>query len=148
MDLVATVVARIVWMAAEPAGSPSTGLVPTLLTGGGFAFLGIVMAGLFMWNKNKADSASTVAQGAATWAEGMSKELGAYKSWSDRQRVANRQHTEWDDELIDTLECLIRKCEEHEIIEPGSIKIDRPPSLDIPFAEGSTDPMLPKAKKR
>lgn len=144
---------HIVWttlsiiLAAEPTGgSPASGVVPTLLTGGGFAFLGIVMTGLFLWNKNKAESANTVAQGAATWAEGMSRELTAYKSWAGRRRTADHEHTAWDNDTYDQLRDLIRKCEEAKVIEAGSIILKRPPSLDVPFVDEFTDPHLPARK--
>lgn len=133
--------------AEQPAGSPASGsIVLTLLTGGGFAFLGIVMTGLFLWNKNKAESANTVAQGAATWAEGMSRELTAYKSWAGRRRVADHEHTMWDNDTYDQLRDLIRKCEEAKVIEAGSITLKRPPSLDVPFVDEYTDPQLPSRK--
>lgn len=129
------IIVRVVVTAAYLAQTqaPAAGIVPTLLTGGGFVFLGVVMTGLFMWNKNKADSANTVAQGAATWAEGMSKELGAYKNWAGRQRIANKSHSDWDDELMDTVSCLVRQLEDHGIIEKGSVRITHPPTLDVPF---------------
>lgn len=130
-----------VWFAAneQPAGSPASGVVPTLLTGGGFAFLGIVMTGLFLWNKNKAESANTVAQGAATWAEGMSRELTAYKSWAGRRRAADHDHTIWDNEIFEQFCDLLRKCEEKGVIERGSIVVKRPPNLDVPFIDPYVD---------
>lgn len=124
----------VLWV-AQGATSPPSGVVPTLLTGGGFAFMGIVVAGLFLWNKNKAESANSVAQGAAAWAKGMSEELNAYKNWAGRRRVADRDHTEWDDEMVDQMRALIRKCEEKGVIEPGSIKLTHPPSLEVPFVD-------------
>jgi hypothetical protein len=133
-------------VAQSPASSPPTGLVPTLLTGGGFVFLGVVMMGLFTWNKNKAESANTVAQGAATWAKGLSEELNAYKQWAGRRRVADRDHTLWDDEMVDRFRELVRKCEEAKVIEPGSIRLDHPPSLEVPFIDPYTDPSLPARK--
>jgi hypothetical protein len=133
-------------VAQQPSTAPPSGLVPTLLTGGGFAFLGIVIAGLFMVNKNKAESANTVAQGAATWAKGLSEELTAYKHWAGRRRVADREHTLWDDDMVDQFRELIRKCEEAKIIEPGSIKLEHPPSLEVPFIDPYTDPHLEARK--
>jgi hypothetical protein len=135
-------------MVAEPANTAPTGVVPTLLTGGGFAFLGIVMTGLFLWNKNKAESANTVAQGAATWAEGMSKELTAYKQWAGRRRQVDHEHTEWDRETFEQLETLVCKCEEAGIVEPGSVNLTPPPSLEVPFIDPYTDPQLPATRRR
>lgn len=135
-------------LAADPKPAVSTDVVPTLLTGGGFVFLATMMTGLFLWNKNKADSANTVAQGAATWAEGMSKELGAYKSWAGRRRQVDHEHTEWDRETFEQLETLVCKCEEAGIVEPGSVKLTPPPSLEVPFNDPFTDPQLPAKRRR
>lgn len=144
MNHLSTLVYFVAKIAAAEPGTPTAGVIPTLLTGGGFAFLTIIMTGLFMWNKNKAESANSVAQGAATWAKGMSEELNAYKNWASRRRIADRTHTEWDDQMVDQLRELVRMCEEKGVIEKDSIKLRHPPMLEVPFV----DPFLmPKSSE-
>ncbi len=141
-------------MAAE-----SPDLIPSLLTGGGFVFLAAIVTGLFLYSKNQTDGAKSLAEGATTLAEGaaadvermrkerdgiaaehrkLTKDHDALKSWARRQRAANREHSDWDENLMSTLQDLVARCEDAGIIASGSITIDKPPSLYV-SVRGSDD---------
>lgn len=65
-----------------------TNLVPSLLTGGGFVFLAAVVAGLFLLNKNKADGAKSIAEGATELVTGIRAELKEVRD--DRERLETK----------------------------------------------------------
>ena len=114
-------------------------LVTGLLTGGGFAALVTLMGYLFTINKNKADAATIVSEGAARVVtmlenrlEKTEAERDALKAWARRKHKADAAHSVWDKRFADKFDRLLAECNQHGIATDVA-PLDDPPSLDVPF---------------
>lgn len=70
--------------AAEP------GLIPSLLTGGGFVFLAAIVTGLFLYNKSIAEGAKAVSEGATEVAENARKDAASARKDAEAAKAEAR----------------------------------------------------------
>lgn len=70
--------------AAEP------GLIPSLLTGGGFVFLAAIVTGLFLYNKSIAEGAKAVSEGASEVAKNAREDATSARKEAAEAKVEAR----------------------------------------------------------
>lgn len=114
-------------------------IVTTLLTGGGFAAVVTLMGYLFTVNKNKADAATVVSEGAARVVTMLEKRLEEteherdnLKRWVRRKLAADSEHSKWDRTFAGKFDKLLIECQEHGIATDEA-PLPPPPSLDVPY---------------